>query len=98
MNNIWFLSPPFWKNEKGRNFIKNFEQRFGYKPDAEAACAYDAAEMMIRAVRQAGLDPDVMQKTILAMDYTGGITGDIRFDKYGNRMGPVFPYMLKQGF
>ena len=43
--------------------------------------------MIIEVIRKTGPDRDEMIDAFAGLDYRNGITGEIRFDTYGNRMG-----------
>jgi ABC-type branched-subunit amino acid transport system substrate-binding protein len=64
-------------------FEKQYRQKFDARADFSAAAAYDAARVLIEALRRAGNGPGYRQFP-LALP-TAGVTGVLHFDKSGNR-------------
>lgn len=94
--NVIVVASDFWFTEKGIAFQKEFQKEFGYKPGLAAAYAYDGMNVIIEAVKMAKPSlADVIddrEKIIDAfskMNYKKGVTGDIKFDKNGNRLNSV---------
>lgn len=50
-SNVWNTDFP---NDANKNFVKNFENKYGYSPTNFAALSYDVARMIDSALRQAG--------------------------------------------
>ena len=83
-------------NEQGLSFGKEFLKLYGCKPDAIAAYAFDGVSMIINSIVDAGLDHDKILKVLAKMNYQG-ITGSIKFDERGNRMGAPGLMVIKDG-
>jgi branched-chain amino acid transport system substrate-binding protein len=81
--------PGHRRTSTGRTFRREFHQAFGYPPSAAAAYAYDGMRLIIQAIRMAGLDREEIRNALANIDYAQGVTGPIRFDANGNRLGPV---------
>jgi branched-chain amino acid transport system substrate-binding protein len=64
-------------------FNEAFRQRFGRKPDATAAAAYDAANLLIRLLRQTGDRP--AREAFPIGFSSAGASGILSFDSHGNR-------------
>jgi branched-chain amino acid transport system substrate-binding protein len=66
-------------------FKQRYIKQFGQAPGMVAAYAYDATNMLIEAIRQAGSrDREKIQKAMYSIRYEG-VTGIISFDDHGNR-------------
>lgn len=70
---------------KVQDFVKRFEERYGSKPDAMAALAYDAAGILADAIRRAGTtDGPALRDAIAATKDYDGVTGRITIDSDRN--------------
>jgi branched-chain amino acid transport system substrate-binding protein len=68
-----------------QNFRKNFETKYGGKtPDALAALAYDATNLMISGIAAAGADDTDKVKAALEGITFNGVSGTITFDPSHN--------------
>lgn len=66
-------------------FISNYEQRFGGKPDDVAALTYDSFGLLFRAVQQAGvLDRDAVRDALASITDFEGVTGSMTFAGTGD--------------
>jgi len=69
-------------------FQTKFLTRYGRLPDYTAAHAYDAANIVIAAIRTAGLNRSRIRDAVQALSPTRGVTGAIEWDEQGqNRRG-----------
>ena len=76
-----------WPEAENRKFRQEFQKKYGYEPGMTASYSYDAMRILIEAVRQAGKsDYELIQKSLKNIRFNG-ITGPVRFDDKGNRMG-----------
>ena len=71
---------------KGLVFRNEYKKAYGKLPGAVAAYSYDGMNILIEAIRNAGLDRENIQKTISKMRFEG-VTGLIQFDDKGKRVG-----------
>ena len=70
-------------------FVAAYQQRFGGEPDALASLGYEAAEILLDAIRRAGSDdPDKIRDALEATDLET-LTGRITFDKDHNPIKPA---------
>jgi len=90
-------------NEKAQQFEKAYKAKYKAEPDWHAACAYDAAMIILEAVKNTGVegkqntikDDREKIKDYLALRLTNiedaveGVTGFIYFDKKGDPPKPV---------
>jgi branched-chain amino acid transport system substrate-binding protein len=76
---------PGWKK-----FEEDYTQRFDLNLHGLTAFSYDAAQVLIAAIRQANtLDPKKISETLHEISYKG-LTGTVAFDANGNPRHPVF--------
>jgi branched-chain amino acid transport system substrate-binding protein len=75
-------------NDKTEAFMANFEERYGTTPGAAAMESYDATQMMLSAIEDAGsTEPDAIISALEDMQYTGAL-GDIWFEYGSNNPVP----------
>lgn len=81
-------------------FQANYFKRFGLEPDVFAAHAYDGMNMIIKAIRKAGLNRvlirDVLTDLKTFQNYQG-ITGKIILDKSWNDIGEIWMAKVQNG-
>ncbi|MFQ5490174.1 MAG: ABC transporter substrate-binding protein [Phycisphaerae bacterium] len=73
-----------------RAFAKAYRARFGHDADAFAAHAYDGANILIGAIRQAGPNRIAIRDALFDLRHYDGVTGPIEFDTTLNDVGPVY--------
>ncbi|NMC36990.1 MAG: ABC transporter substrate-binding protein [Bacteroidales bacterium] len=74
-----------WNSQKCRDFIRDYNEKYGIHPGMVAAYAYDGMGLIIEAARRAGSnDRARIQKALSEITFSG-ITGNISFDARGNR-------------
>ncbi len=78
-------------------FRASFGKRFGHDPETFAAHAYDGTNLLIAAIREAGLDRIAIRDTMYAITHYDGVTGPIDFDTTLNDVGPVFLAEVREG-
>ena len=81
---------------QGLDFRQEFQRTYGNMPGAKAAYAFDGMNLIIETIRNAGLDREKIQKSLSKINYDG-ITGEIRFDDKGNRVGTAELMKIKNG-
>lgn len=67
-------------------FVAAFRARFGHDPDAWAATGYDAAAVVVEALRRGGSDRRRLAAALSDSFTARGATGPIRFDATGRRL------------
>lgn len=67
-----------------QNFVKNYRELFGEDPDMFAAQAYDAARIVIEAIKAKGSDPEQIREGIAQTKDFPGITGNTSIDEEGD--------------
>jgi branched-chain amino acid transport system substrate-binding protein len=65
-------------------FEKEFEARFGRRPDYLAAHTYDAANILIAAIHKAGLNRALINDALRSLSPWQGVTGEIQWDPLGS--------------
>jgi branched-chain amino acid transport system substrate-binding protein len=84
---ITLVSSGHWFTQEGIAFQKAFQEAYDYQPGAAAAYAYDGVNLIIEAIKKNGPDRDKIIDTFTKINYKAGVTGEIRFDAHGNRIG-----------
>jgi len=86
-NNGYQVPSGHWHIEEWKPFRNEYEKRFGEMPGMAAVYSYDAASILISAMRKARSgDREMIQKALGEISQRG-ITGTISFDEHGNRRG-----------
>lgn len=84
-------------NEARRRFRQRYRDRFGEEPEAMAAHAYDGMNLILDAVREAGLNRARIRDALCERDDYRGVTGHIPFDPTLNDVGPVYLAAFENG-
>jgi branched-chain amino acid transport system substrate-binding protein len=88
---------PLEKMPGGGEFTRKFNARFG-KIQIYAPFAYDAAQVLVAAMRKADSAEPARYLPELAKLSVDGVIGPIAFDAYGDlKDGPVTLYQVKGG-
>lgn len=73
------------QNPKLQEFIKKYEARYGYKPDSFAVTAYDAASLVLEAMKKTGsAKREDVAKGLTEISDFDGISGRITIDSKHN--------------
>ncbi|MGD2165048.1 MAG: ABC transporter substrate-binding protein [Anaerolineae bacterium] len=67
-----------------QDFVSSFQGEYGMDPDFVAVLAYDATNVLLQAIENAGVDDPAVVKDELAAIEFEGVAGDIRFDEKGD--------------
>jgi branched-chain amino acid transport system substrate-binding protein len=76
-------------------FERQFQRRYGARPDFSAAAAHDAAQVLIETLRRAG-DGAGFRQFPLARP-TAGVTGVLHFDSSGDRTDALQVLTCREG-
>jgi ABC-type branched-subunit amino acid transport system substrate-binding protein len=79
------------------DFNKNFEAQYHEKPDQFAALAYDAMQVLLRSICQAGLNRGRIRDALTGVADYKGVTGDMVFDPNCKNVSPMFLATVKNG-
>lgn len=82
-------------------FIQKYQERFGVPPDAIAPLSYDAAGLLMAAMRQAGgtgiPGPSQIRDALSAVTNYDGVTGPISIDADRNANKPAVIMQVRDG-
>ncbi len=86
-------------DEKTQTFVKKYRARFDNRtPDGMAALGYDAAYILVDAIRRAGTtEPAKVREALASTKAFDGITGHIDMDKDRNASKPAAILTIKGG-
>ncbi|MDI6703401.1 MAG: ABC transporter substrate-binding protein [bacterium] len=89
---------PYSKEPVVKKFVEEYEARFGSLPDMYAALSYDAANLLISAIKQAKVKGRVIIRNELSkIENFKGVTGITTFDKNGDVTKQIGRFMVKNG-
>ncbi|HLF28126.1 MAG TPA: ABC transporter substrate-binding protein [Anaerolineae bacterium] len=80
-----------------QDFVKNYQAKYGVVPDALAALAYDATNMMLKSIEKAGVDDPAKVKDVLASETFEAVSGTIKLDENHNPIKTVTILQVKDG-
>jgi ABC-type branched-subunit amino acid transport system substrate-binding protein len=94
--NAIFISPGGIVQSEAGVFRKEYQKTYGTNPDIIAELAYDGMNLLIQVTGTAGTERENIQKAMLKIK-SEGITGSIKFDEKGNRIGSPAMFQFKNG-
>jgi branched-chain amino acid transport system substrate-binding protein len=81
-----------------QEFDKVYRERFGSRPDNFAALGYDAARVVLEAIKRAGsTDSTVIRDALAQTKDFPGVSGNITIDANRNASKPVVILAIKEG-
>jgi branched-chain amino acid transport system substrate-binding protein len=83
--------------KESSGFEKEFTARFGKQPDYLAAHTYDAVNLLIAAIRKAGLNRARIRDAVSELSPWNGVTGTIKWDPLGANNRAVCLGTVKNG-
>jgi branched-chain amino acid transport system substrate-binding protein len=92
-----YFFDPEKKDPPWTAFRQRFQKRYGIEPDIYAGYGYDAAQLFIDAINQAGPNRYRVHDRITSLDEYHGVTGYMRFDGRWDNIAPVVTAQCKQG-
>jgi branched-chain amino acid transport system substrate-binding protein len=78
-------------------FRTSFADRYGSPPDYAAAHGFDAAMLLVTAIRKAGLNRAKIRDAVRELSPYQGVTGQIEWDTMGQNQRPVTLRALSAG-
>ncbi len=78
-------------------FVTTFEDQYQSDPDIFAAYAYDAARILVQAIRQGGMSSDAIRDAIYSINNFAGVTGSTSFDENGDVIQPAYLKTVHNG-
>lgn len=92
---------PESKDLRVQTFVKNYKKKFGETPDALAALSYDAAMLLVEAIKKAGsAEPSKIRDALASFTKDKpfrGVTGTIYFDQNRNPVKSAVIIEIKGG-
>ncbi len=76
-------------DERAAQFAIRFRERFRSEPDYLAASAYDAVNLLVAAIRDAGPNRALIRDAVRDLTPYDGVTGQISWDATGRNRGAV---------
>lgn len=83
--------------EPVQKFVTAYKAKFNSEPDMFAAQAYDAANIVLAALKEVGPDPKAIQEKMAATKDFPGITGTTSFDENGDAVKQVLILKVENG-
>lgn len=80
-----------------QGFVTRYKELFGEEPDMFAAQAYDAARIVIEAIKRKGTEPQQIRDGIAETKDFPGITGLTSIDEEGDTLKEVLILQVKEG-
>jgi branched-chain amino acid transport system substrate-binding protein len=80
-----------------QDFVKAYTDKHGAEPDALATLAYDAANILLWSVANAGVDDPSVVKDSMASIKFEGVSGEITYDQFGNPIKKAVIIQVKDG-
>lgn len=78
-------------------FVGRFRDRYGEEPEAFAAYGYDAANMVIAAVREKGLNRARIRDYLMGIRHYEGVAGPMQLNETANSITPPHLVQVKGG-
>ncbi len=95
---IYYTTPIFNINDTAiniSNFVKRYESQWNEVPDITSAHGYDAASILFYCLTDDYDDVESVKSNLYKMTEFYGITGNTRFDSYGDAIKPVSVKLFK---
>lgn len=81
-----------------QEFLANFEAEFGHEAGMFSALAYDAANLLMDSIEEAGTaDPEPVREVVSQTTDYRGVTGTFSIDDYHNPIKDAFVIELQEG-
>lgn len=87
----------FSPGKSSNSFEEKFVCRFGHHPDYLAAHTYDTVNLLITAIRQAGLNRALIRDKIKDLSPWQGVTGSIQWDSLGSNCRSIRLGTIRNG-
>jgi len=92
-----FPYDPTRADTRWREFNASYEGQFHEKPDHFAALAYDAMQVLLKAICRAGLNKGRIRDALTGITEYKGVTGDMVFDPNCKNIAPLFLARVHNG-
>jgi len=89
---------PYDTDPRVQKFVNDYKALYGTIPDALAATAYDAANIMFDAIKRANsLDGKAIRDALAATKEFPGVTGNVTFNENRDAVKPIIMIEIKPG-
>jgi branched-chain amino acid transport system substrate-binding protein len=92
-----YFFDPEKKDDAWITFRQRFERRYGIEPEIYAGYGYDAAQLLIEAIRKAGPNKYRVHDQLTSLNEYLGVTGHMRFDGRWDNIAPVITAECRDG-
>jgi branched-chain amino acid transport system substrate-binding protein len=83
---------------EAQKFIKDYEAKYGNKPDDVAALTYDSGQLLLAAITRANsLDRQKVRDALATISKFEGVTGTMRFSGTGDPVKSAVIIQIKDG-
>jgi len=90
-------APPYPEGKAALEFQDRFRKEYGCEASLPAAFGYDGANLLIRALHDSGQRPGGDPASVMSGMRYAGLTGPVRFNAAGDRVGPACLVRVRQG-
>jgi branched-chain amino acid transport system substrate-binding protein len=100
LNGSYFTNhySPYDTDPKVQKFVNDYKSRYGAVPDALAATAYDAANIMFDAIKRSkSLNGVDIRDALAATKEFPGVTGTVTFNENRDAVKPIVMIEIKDG-
>ena len=100
LNGSYFTNhySPYDTDPKVQKFVNDYKSRYNTIPDALAATAYDAANIMFDAVKRSkSLSGPDIRDALAATQAFPGVTGTVTFNEHRDAVKPIVMIEIKDG-
>ena len=100
LNGSYFTNhySPYDTDPKVQKFVKDYKARYNSTPDALAATAYDAANIMFDAIKRSkSLSGPDIRDALQATNAFPGVTGTVTFNQNRDAVKPIVMIEIKDG-
>jgi len=92
-----FPYDPTREDKRWKEFNSAFADKYEAKPDQFAALAYDAMEVLLNSICQAGLNRGRIRDALTAVEKYDGVTGPMTFDTNCKNVAPMYIGTVEKG-
>lgn len=88
---------PTSENPRWLDYQKRYEAAFHAKSNAFDALAYDAMNVLLDSICQAGLNRGRIRDAMTSMEHYAGVTGEVHFDPNCKNVMPLYLATIRNG-
>ena len=97
---VWRRSIPFDPNRDDAawlDFQKRYEPAYHAKTDAFSALGFDTMNILLDAIRRAGLNRGGIRNALYGLEHYKGVTGEMVFDPNAKNIAPLYLGKIHNG-